>query len=280
MPFALSASNGVTTLSLTDGNPYSLEHLEGGGAPDVVRLVERGPLQNGVSDLGYRVGARTLTLAVLFSATSASQLDTRRSALAALLAPFESSPITLTVTRDDNTTRTLQCNTIAGTDIEIVPLHRPGNLHRAVVQLRAVTPYWSGASVSYNLRTPDDITGSLIVGATRTIVNPGDVPVGPLVTIVGYLRDVRFENTTTGEAIALHGVTIGSSVAAQADFRSGYKTFTAGTSLMPSLSYPYQLTNFALLPGSNSVSAFVVERDTTTTSHNITYTFVPQYLSY
>lgn len=287
MPFALSASNGVTTLSLTDGNPYSLEGMSGGGAPDVMRLGERGPLQNGVSDLGYRVGPRTVTLAILFNATSASLLDTRRSALAALLAPFESVPITLTVTRDDGTTRTLQCNTIAGTDIEIVPLHRPGNLHRAVVQLRAVTPYWSGSVVSYNLRTPNDISGNLFVYAERTIVNPGDVPVGPLVTIVGYMSNVIFSNLTTGESINLLGVIIGSAAAAQLDFRSGYKTFSAGTSLLPGLSYPHQLTNFRLLPGSNSVRAKIDTLDVPTTDTynvtyniNVTYAFVPQYLSY
>lgn len=168
MPYVLTATVGTLTATLTDGSPYKLEDAAGLGAPEVVRLHERGPLQNGLADLGYRVGPRTVTLSVLFRATSGSALDAHRTTLTRLFQPQTDTPIQLKLTRDDGATRQLECYTTTGTDIEIVPLQAPGNLHRAVVQLRAASPYWSSTATPTGTATPYDKTLWATLGTAAT----------------------------------------------------------------------------------------------------------------
>lgn len=148
MPFALDAIVAGTTYSLTDKNPFRLEDASGLGMTDVARLTERSPFQQGVSDLGYRVQARTVTLSILFTASSASALDTHRSTLTRMFQVSEDVPITLRVTRDDGTTRSLTCYTTGTGTLDLRPTDWPGNLHRAVVQLRAASPYWTGSTTT------------------------------------------------------------------------------------------------------------------------------------
>jgi hypothetical protein len=142
MALALQAVIGTTVYSLTDGNPFRLESAEGLGAPPISRLGEQSPLQNAVTDLGYRIEPRTVTLALNFSATTDAALDACRSTLGSVFRPVDGIPIYLRAIRNDGGTRQLTCYPVGEHDIPIVPLNRPGHLHRTVVQLRADDPLW------------------------------------------------------------------------------------------------------------------------------------------
>lgn len=143
MPFSLqviSATGG--TYSLSAGTPYSLEQASGLWMAPVRRLTEQGPYQDGDTDRGYRLDPRTATLALNFTATSGSALDTHRDTLLSIFRPSTSTPLKLRLTRDDGAVRQLDCYTVGPVDLPLTKEHKPGNLHRAVVQLRAADPGW------------------------------------------------------------------------------------------------------------------------------------------
>ena len=143
MPFSLQViSTTGGTYSLSAGTPYSLEQASGLWMAPVRRLTEQGPYQDGDTDRGYRLDPRTATLALNFTATSGSALDTYRDTLLSIFRPSTSTPLKLRLTRDDGAVRQLDCYTVGPVDLPLTKEHKPGNLHRAVVQLRAADPGW------------------------------------------------------------------------------------------------------------------------------------------
>ena len=146
MAFNLQAIVNSVTYDLNNGSPFKLEGLTGGGVAAARRLSERGPLQHGDTDLGVRLQPRTITLSLNFVGASASALDTARDTLNTIFKPVGETavnyPVQLRVTRDDGGVRQLDCYTSGPADIPLIPANRPGNLHRAVVQLRAADPLW------------------------------------------------------------------------------------------------------------------------------------------
>lgn len=142
MAFALDAIVNDVTYSLSDGNPFRLESAQGLAMPSVRRLTERGPRQDGDTDLGYRLEPRTITLALNFYADTHAALDGHRDTLATIFKPARGYDIKLRVTRDDGAVRQIDCHTVGPVDVRLVREERPGKLHRAVVQLRAADPTW------------------------------------------------------------------------------------------------------------------------------------------
>lgn len=142
MAFALDAIVNDVTYSLSDGDPFRLESAQGLAMPSVRRLTERGPRQDGDTDLGYRLEPRTITLALNFYADTYAALDGHRDTLATIFKPARGYDIKLRVTRDDGAVRQIDCHTVGPVDVRLVREERPGKLHRAVVQLRAADPTW------------------------------------------------------------------------------------------------------------------------------------------
>lgn len=148
MAFAIYASVGDTTTQLNDGSPFRLESADELSAAAVLRYQQRGPLQSGATDLGYRLAPRILTLNLLFRATTDALLDGYRSTLMDTFKPLTDVSIVLTVERDDGEVRKLTCYTVDDIAIELVPGDRVGHLHRAIVQLRAANPLWRANAVT------------------------------------------------------------------------------------------------------------------------------------
>lgn len=144
MAFELSLIVSGTTYSLSDGNPYSVQDAVGLGLPPVQRFSARYPRQDGYDDSGFVLEPRVVTLALSFVATTASALDGYRDDLLSMFSPGVTA--TLQVTRDDGETRRVDVVTTSAPQITLDPAHRPGNLHRAVVQLRAADPIWYAPS--------------------------------------------------------------------------------------------------------------------------------------
>src|SRR5690349_3815080 len=89
-------AQGVT-YSLSDRNHYiHLLNSNFGMAP-VERLKERGPLQHGQSDVGYRLRPRTVQLVLMLMATTEDLYFDRRAELLSIFAP-RTDPISLRVT--------------------------------------------------------------------------------------------------------------------------------------------------------------------------------------
>jgi hypothetical protein len=140
MAFTLQVVRGSTTYNLT--SPFSLESADGIGGAPVRNIEDSGPFQDGATHLGERLDPRTITLSINIVGASASALDGHRDTLNTMFKPVTSVPIQLKLTRDDGAIRQIDCRRVGPMDIPLVPMNRPGNLHRAVVQLRAVEPTW------------------------------------------------------------------------------------------------------------------------------------------
>lgn len=148
MAFQLYIDVNGTITYLSDGNPFRVESIREASGADVRRLRQAGPLAQGEVDLGYRLHPRTLTLQLLFVATSDAALDGYRDTLVSAFKPVTGFEIELHLERDDGTTRVLTCQTIEQIEIDPVTEHRPGHLHRATITLRAANPLWAASSTT------------------------------------------------------------------------------------------------------------------------------------
>lgn len=189
MAFSLVANYAITeSTNLTNGNPFRLAGAEGVSSPPVIRFEQRSPLQDGATDLGFRLDGRTLVLNIYFSASSASILDTYRQTLHTTFKP--SQVVTMVLTRDDGGVRYLQVVRTDEIAIDLVPENRPGNLHRAIVKLRAPKPQWYGSSIA----------DSFTMGTTPTWYTAGGlIPSANVLTHIEYpLNGDGFLGTATG----------------------------------------------------------------------------------
>lgn len=232
MAFSLYASSGGTTTQLSDGNPFWLESASGLSSENVVRFSQSGPLQDGVSDLGYRLTPRTLELHLLFYATTDTLLDTYRSALLAAFRPLADISTFLYFERDDGETRRLDCRLTDEIKIELVPEEKAAKLHRATIRLRAANPLYSASSAT--IYTINHVSPGTYYG---TIVLSSDVNARPLLTITGPITDPIISNITVGDAVNLTGLTLGSAESVSLDLRTGNKRFynQSGSSIFGSI---------------------------------------------
>lgn len=153
MAFSLYASTGDTTTQLNDGLPFRFESVEGLGGGGVMRHEQHGPLQDGATDLGYRLQPRIVVLNLIFTATSDSELDGYRDDLMAAFAPLGDISTFLSVQRDDDEIRTLTCHRVDDIEIAIAPELRPGYTHRATLRLRAAKPLLKANDVTSGTAT-------------------------------------------------------------------------------------------------------------------------------
>jgi hypothetical protein len=221
MAFTAKWITAAGTLTLTGGTPYKIESGLGIGGAEVRNLYERGPQQDGVSDLGYRIDPRTVTLGISFVGTSAANLDARRGTLEYHFVP-RAALGTLQITRDDNEVRELYARRTGPLDMPLVREHRPGNLHKTALQLFAPNPFWTKPTEG---STPLDIGLSL----PTSIGYGGDVREYPVIALTGPIANPVITNTTTGEVLSFNGFTIGAGTTYHIDLRYGRKTVVQGT---------------------------------------------------
>lgn len=235
MAFSLSVGyySDVQTQSLTDHNPFFMEGAEGISSVPVTRYGQRGPAQNGITDLGFYIQPRILMLTVFFYATTDSQLDSYRSTLFAIFHP--SWNVTLTLTRDDGTTRALSCVVVDDIPIDIDPAMRPSHLHRATIRLRADDPRWynpTAGTPSFTFSTANWWLAGGAIGSANVMDHQnninGAVPWSYLGTINGAWSIVfRTEMGTTDLETAYHAGTGALQAANTKDARFYYKASSA-----------------------------------------------------
>jgi hypothetical protein len=275
MAFTAKWITAAGTLTLSDGAPYKIESGIGMGAAEVRNLYERGPQQDGVSDLGYRIDPRTVTLGVNFAGTSASQLDSLRGSLQYHFAP-RAALGTLQITRDDGGVRELYARRTGPLDMPLVREHRPGNLHKTAVQVFAPNPVWTGSGASAGPGAAGTVLNVTTGAGTRSIVYQGDVPEYPIIALRGPIVNAVITNVTTGKVLTFVG-TIGSGAVYTIDLRYGRKTVVnhLGTNLIAELSDASDLATWRLEPApvaAGGTNVIVVAGATSDGGGTITYT--------
>lgn len=269
MPTSLVAIIGSTEYSLSDGDPRFRLEEDGLGMAPVRRITERGPLQHGETDLGFRLDPRLIQLVFGVSAASESELYDYRAALLAIFKP-RTAAIKLRYTLSNSDVR--QIDTHYAGAMTFPSRDRKGFYQRVGLTLRASDPLFydptlqavvyglgaGSAGFTVPVAVPTGV-GASTLDVTQTITYAGDFLEYPVVLITGPLTDPVVTNETTGEALDFTGITISAGDTYTIDCRYGYKTVknAAGTNKIADLANASDLATFHLeadpdAPGGNN----------------------------
>lgn len=209
------AEDGVTYALYTGGNPTNFLFLDGAGVATVRRITQRTPLQNGVTDRGYRLEPRKMTLALFINENSELYADVQRDLLAYIFGPTN-APIYLRATRLDNTIRQIACY-VDGT-LEFPQSERMGASQKVLVPLFCPDPTWYDPTqiVSTNTFSASPLT----VNITNSDFTADD---WPIIDVTGPITGLTITHSVTTEALTLSTAVLAGETY-RIDLRPGYKT--------------------------------------------------------
>lgn len=207
---------------------------DGWGMAPIRRLAQRGPQQDGETDVGLRLDPRYGQLVFDIPGSSWSDLQAKRTQLLAMFGPTD-DPLTIRWNRT-GTNKCIDVHYIG--DLDFGSGDREGYLHRVAVTLKAPDPTFYDPTVatktfelgggSDTLVVPMAVphkVGASTADMTSAINYAGTWHSFPhLIRIVGPITDCVITNILTGEFLDFTGTTIASSDWYDIDLRWGYKT--------------------------------------------------------
>jgi len=262
---------GVSMLDISDLVKYHIATFDGLGMPPVRRLTQRGPLQHGDTDVGYRLDPRYIRISVAALASTNAAMHDRRAELIGFLRPG-SDAISLRWTYADTSgTQTMQIDTHYNGGLTMASDSLVRYAGRYAFELRAADPtFYDPDGVTINFPVSYAGTGgvvptlipmtvgstSLNVTTTATLGGDNAWIVYPTFTIVGPVTDFKVVNNTTGEKLDFTGNSIGGGSTWTIDTRYGYKTVLdqSAANQISKLTTDSNLATFHLEPGVNSLS--------------------------
>jgi hypothetical protein len=293
VPYTLTYSIQGTTYTLNGYDVVSgltfnyLGDLGFGMAP-LHRITQRGPLQQGDSDVDFRLDPRVLQLPFIFTANTMAEHYAIRDKVLAIFSP--SNVIgTLTITRPDGTQRAIATKILGGLSLDVDS--KSGYGVKTIVQMRADDPTWynptqttiAGTSAIVGTPTPIPRLYPVTYGASGTInVNTSVTYSGtwnayPNIVAVGPLNSLIIQNTSTGDIITLTA-NIAAGTTYIFDLRYGFKTVVdqLGANVLANISATSNLATFNLAPmpqvigGINTIS-ITATGGTSASSVTLTY---------
>ncbi len=235
MTTQIIAKIASNTYNLTDSSNTFFLAMDGLAIPRITRLEEQGPLQNGATDLGFRLEPRDFLLTLGMTNNSLSGLFNKRKLLDNIFKPLATTPIKLLFQLDNGDQRQLDCY-LAGS-LKMDDSDKQGYFQKTAITLRAADPtFYDPAltSINYGITTGGGagsvpaavplIVGSASVNQTVNVGYFGTWPVNPIIVIQGPITDPIITNLTTNEKIDLTGAILTSADTYNIDTRYGYKT--------------------------------------------------------
>jgi hypothetical protein len=211
------AEDGNTYSLYSGQNPADLLALDGAGMATVRRITQRTPLQNGVTDRGFRLEPRKMTLALYIYQGSDEQIaDTMRDKLAYIFGPTITS-LQLRATRLDSTVRQIDCF-VDGT-LDFPQSERMGASQKLIVPLMAPDPTW------YDPTQVSATTSLASLPVTTSVYSAAGVTADdwPVIEITGPITNPVVNHFPVGDSIDFTGTTIPSGETWVIDLRPGYK---------------------------------------------------------
>lgn len=214
-----------------------LEDLDELGMAPLHRLAERGPLQHGDSDIGFRLDPRFLALVLGFREAG---MSAERKTLLDIFKPRTSNvPVKLRFGLDNGTTRQIDGHYFG--KMAMGSKQRLGLYQQVGVVLRCADPLYYDPTqhvVSYALASdsggftvpmpvPFSVGGSLL-SADSPLTYAGDFIEYPVIVMQGPLSSPVLTQVTTGEVLDFTGAAIAAGDAWTIDCRYGYKTVIDG----------------------------------------------------
>ncbi len=211
------AEDGNSYALYTGQNPADLLALDGAGVASVRRITQRTPLQNGVTDRGFRLEPRKMTLALFISQDTEQLADAMRDKLAYIFGP-SITPLKLLATRLDNTQRQIDCF-LDGT-LDFPQSERLGPSQKVMIPLTAPDPTWYDP-------TQVSVTTSLSsLPVTTSVYSAAGVTADdwPVIEITGPITNPVVNHFPVGDSVDMTGVSIPGGETWVIDLRPGYKT--------------------------------------------------------
>jgi len=249
-------SRGVG-LCLSDNADYLLTGIDGIGHAAVARISERGPMQHGESDLGYRLQPRRIMLAIEARGGDRGKWLARRAELIGFLRSSD-RPLQLQLARG-GWIRQIDCY-LSG-EMAMAPDNRLAPLWQGVgIELVAPDPTWydpvpttlqfdGGGGEATTVPTPvPTMVGSSEFMQLRVVAYDGSWEAAPVVRIVGPIKDACIEHLATGDKLDFTGVTIAAGHWYEIDCRYGRASVIddAGANKIADLSADSNLSTFAI----------------------------------
>jgi hypothetical protein len=203
---------------LDDGSITLFHGHDGMGLAPIRRLEERGPLQHGVTDRGYRYDSRTIILTLGIKGKDLEDFYEKREQLVKLFSA-RNKPGKLRVVIG-NRIREIKAHAISDS-LQFSDSNREYLYQRAAVALKCPDPRWYDPtinSVNFNISGGADTfvipfevpfkLGASTIDATKPIVYSGNVKSYPTIRIEGPITDPVISNVETGHKLDFTGITI------------------------------------------------------------------------
>lgn len=269
MTFGLLIGVNGNDIDFEDRAPLTAEHRyrfrvvgdDGLGLADLHRLNERGPLQHGESDYGFRLDPRVFSLTILVECLNVEAYWEARRVLLSLFKPSRNNIIKLKYTLDGGLERTIEAHTINGLSLSLKD--RSFDKHRDTVQLRAPDPTFydpnaktvtygvGGGSGAFTIPMAIPLgVGSSTVNQTKAVVYGGDWLEYPVITVKGPISNPVITHVETGDVLDFTGTTLLAADTYTIDLRYGKKTVVDqnGVNKLPVLTDASDIATFALYP--------------------------------
>lgn len=257
---------GSQIVDISDMVSYGLVEFDGFGMPIVRRLTQRGPLQNGDTDVGYRLDPRVVRLLVMAYAGDDAAIIAARAALIGLLKPG-SDVISIRWTYNGVSK---QIDTHYAGGMTLPSIEWKLQHHRMGFELRAADPTWydpEGTTIGFaqtggGTGMPIPFVFPMTLGASNLDVtqaidlsHANSWDTYPAIIISGPITNLVITNLVTGDKLDFAGLTIGTGTTYTIDLRYGYKTVVdqLGANQISKLSADSDLATWVLFAGENSV---------------------------
>jgi Phage tail protein len=286
--------NGIAT-DLSDRVNYIHIGNDNWGLPPIERFSEQGPLQDGNTDLGFRLQARQINLSLMLLARSHDEYYERRGDLLRLFTPRDSMS-TLRFTKPNGDIRLIDVHIASG--LNFSSSDRKGYVaHNVAVTLIAPDPTWY-APVTESVNPGIDIIagdgfeipwsfpwniGSSALVNDSTITYTGSYKTYPIITVTGPATNLIITNTATGDKLDFTGSTIDSGAVYTIDTRYGYKSVTDqnGVSQIAKLTTDSDLSTFSIVPDPDApggVNAITIVGASGTGSTQVVFQYYNRYI--
>lgn len=289
MGVELDAIVGGVTYDLTDLVNSSVLSFDGFGMAPLKRLEQQGPMQHGVTDIGFRLNKRYVALKLRALANDNAGYWAARAYLLNIFKPTtDNAPIKLRFSYPTGQVRQLDCH--ISTDFGMSTEDRAMFIQTTLIELYAPDPTWYDPSlvvVPFQMTSGGSAlmfpyTSPLLLGASdldqSTVVNnPGSWITYPIITIEGPITDPIIINETTGETLDFTPNTIAAGEIYTVDCRYEHKTIfdQDDVNQISKLTQQSDLATFHLQEGNNSLNVSGSSVDTPT---RVYIQYYPRYI--
>jgi hypothetical protein len=245
------------------------------GEPPITRITQRGPFQNGDTDIDYRLNPRVINLPIVVPGSQYDEMMNNREKLMQMFKPGNDTIILEHVLNETSapafqTRRRIELKIAGGLQMDTLP----GEFNiRTVVQLRAADPTWYDANQKtlqltntiFGTPTPYPKPygvpyGSSTIDNFQTVAYYGTVLTRPVIQVYGPVTNL-FVVDSLGHQINLTQPVPNGDIWT-IDLRDGYKTIVDqnGANQFSALSIDSDIINWGIFPepivpyGANTIS--------------------------